>query len=257
MSDRVTGIQMHSEGIVIITIERPKALNALNRQVFEELHSFFTEGYKDFSGLSAVILTGSGKKAFVAGADIKELNELSLDSAREHIRFGHQVMDMIESFHVPVIAAINGFALGGGLELAMACHLRYASANARFGLPELKLGLIPGYGGTQRLIRYIGRTKAMELMLTSEFMNANTAVTYGLVNQVVDHDLLDHCVAIAIKLKNQGPLAISKAIAVMNLFGQESMEAEQDAFVELITSPEAKEGIGAFIEKRKALFKRP
>jgi len=256
MSERVTSVEIIEAGVALITIQRPEALNALNKQVFEELNSFFKDTYQEVDGLISVIITGSGDKAFVAGADIKELQSLTTNTASDYIDFGHKVMDQIEAFHVPVIAGVNGFALGGGLELAMACHLRYASPNAKFGLPELKLGLIPGYGGTQRLVRYIGRTKAMELMLTGNFIGSQDAEALGLINSTIQENLVEHCLSIAEKISNQGPIAISEAISTMNAFNQEAMSVEKDTFSNMITGMEAAEGLSAFIEKRKAKFER-
>ena len=244
------------DGLVVLTISRPDALNALNVQIFKELKYFFTQGYQEIHGLSGVIITGAGEKAFVAGADIVELNSLDAESAMNLITRGHLVMDLIEGFHVPVIAAVNGYALGGGLELAMACHLRIASPNSQFGLPELKLGLIPGYGGTQRLMTYVGKTIAMEMMLTSDFIDAEKALQNGLVNRIVPlEQLIEVTVEILKKISKRGPLAVAKAIQVINAYGADGMNQEKSAFNELLLSPEGKEGTSAFLEKRKPNFK--
>lgn len=243
-------------GIVLLTINRPSALNALNADVFHALDAFFSKDYAHVPDLKGVIVTGKGEKAFVAGADIQELQGINEVDAKILIYRGHKVMNLIESFHVPVIAAINGYALGGGLELALACHLRIASTNVTMGLPELKLGLIPGYGGTQRLVRYIGRTKALELILTSDFFSAEDGERLGLINKVVDQeDLLPSCQQMIGKISKRGPLAVRHAIKVINALGPNGMEMEKESFRQLLTSEQGLEGTTAFLEKRKPIFK--
>jgi enoyl-CoA hydratase len=173
------------DGILIVTLNREKALNAINGRMMAELGSFFGEDAPRREGVKGIILTGAGEKAFVAGADVKELLELDAAGGRETARRGQEIFFLIERFPRPVVAAVNGFALGGGCELAMACHLRVAAEHARFGQPEVNLGLIPGFGGTQRLVRYVGKTKAMELLMTGDMIDAREALRLGLVNYVV------------------------------------------------------------------------
>src|SRR6187399_2073189 len=178
-----------TEGILVLRLNRPDALNALNKQMFDELKSFFSTDYKDYT-FGSVIITGSGEKAFAAGADIKELHGLKAADAERLSSKGQSIYKLIEEFHAPVIAAVNGFSLGGGCELAMACHFRVASTKAKFGQPEVNLGIIPGYGGTQRLIQLIGKGKATELLLTGDMINAEEALQLGLVNYVTEPDKL-------------------------------------------------------------------
>lgn len=246
------------EGIATVTINRPKALNAINADVMQALNHWFSKEYKSVEGLRGVIVTGSGEKAFVAGADIKGFTELTAESGTRVSKFGQDTYFLIENFHVPVIAAVNGFALGGGCELAMACHMRIASSDAKFGLPEVSLGLIPGYGGTQRLPQLVGKAKAMELTLTGGMVTAEEALKIGLVNYCVEkEDLISTCLDIFKKTKSKGPLAISKAIAAINAYYDNSKngyEIEYSTFGDLLASDECKEGVSAFIEKRKANF---
>ena len=245
-------------GIATVTINRPKALNAINADVMQALSDWFTSEYKSIEGLRGVIVTGSGEKAFVAGADIKGFTELTVESGSQMSKFGQNTYFLIENFHVPVIAAVNGFALGGGCELAMSCHMRIASMDAKFGLPEVSLGLIPGYGGTQRLPQLVGKAKAMELILTGGMVTAEEAQNIGLINYAVQKDeLIATCMGIFKKTSSKGPLAVSKAIAAINAYydnTKNGYETEYATFGDLLVSDECKEGVNAFIEKRKANF---
>lgn len=247
------------ENSVHIVLSRPKALNALNTELMGGLRYFFTLGYKQYEPFTAVIITGAGEKAFAAGADISEFQGLDTQQATQLAQNGQDTFFLIERFHRPVIAAVNGFALGGGCELAMACHLRYASENARFGQPEVSLGLIPGYGGTQRLVQYVGKNKAMELILTGDMIPAEEALQIGLVSAVIPHDeLLDHCENVVRKLATKGPLAIAKAIRSINAYYEDlasGFHQEADAFGDLFGTEDFREGTAAFLEKRKAGFK--
>lgn len=246
------------EGIGIITIHRPEKLNALNQKVMKELHACF-EAIQSDSAARAVILTGSGEKAFVAGADISELAVQTPVGGKETSRAGQRTLDLIENLGKPVIAAVNGFALGGGCELALACTLRIASENARFGQPEVKLGIIPGYAGTQRLPRLVGKGRALEMILTGEPVNAQEAFRIGLVNQVVPlKDLMAAAEALARKILANAPLAVRFAMEAVN-HGLEMSEAEGQ-FLEATlfglcsTTEDKNEGTRAFLEKRPAKF---
>jgi len=247
-----------NEGIATVTINRPKALNAINADVMQALNDWFGKEYQSVNGLRGVIVTGSGEKAFVAGADIKGFTDLTAESGGQVSKFGQDTYFLIENFHVPVIAAVNGFALGGGCELAMACHMRIASTDAKFGLPEVSLGLIPGYGGTQRLPQLVGKAKAMELTLTGGMVTGEEAQQIGLVNYCVEkEELINRCMSIFKKTKSKGPLAISKAISAINAYYDDSKNGygiEYSTFGDLLISNECKEGVSAFIEKRKANF---
>jgi len=243
-------------GISTITINRPDKLNALNRVTVQEIGEAVKEANKDVNVLS-IIITGEGPKAFAAGADIKEFTGLTKEQGMAMAKAGQDVFQSIEDSPKPVIAAVNGFALGGGCELAMACHLRIASDNARFGQPEVNLGLIPGYGGTQRLIRYLGRSKGMELMMTAEMITAQQALEMGLVNYVVPQEnLLAKCVDILNVIKTKSPFAIGAAIRAANAYDEtpKGFETELSEFGKCFASEEIKEGIAAFLEKRKADF---
>lgn len=243
-------------GICTIAINRPDKLNALNRHTVQEIGEAIKEANKD-SGVMSVIITGEGQKAFAAGADIKEFMGLTKEQGRAMAKAGQDVFQSIENSPKPVIAAVNGFALGGGCELAMACHLRVASDNAKFGQPEVNLGLIPGYGGTQRLIRYLGRTKGLEFMMTAEMINAHKALELGLVNHVVPYEeLYTKCVEILNEIKTKSPFAISAVIKAANAYDGTSKgyEAELTEFGKCFASKEIKEGISAFLEKRKPKF---
>lgn len=245
--------------LALVTINRPKALNALNNQVFEELESCF----RDLNGdddVAVVILTGSGEKAFVAGADIKELATLDTLAARHLSERGQRVFNLIEGLSKPVIAAVNGFALGGGCELAMACHVRIASEKARFGLPEVGLGLIPGYAGTQRLPRLVGKGIAMELVLSGEMISAARAAEIGLVNHVTAPEaLLEKAEALAGSIKSKAPLAVRHAMEAVNrgfeMNREDGERFEAALFGLLAGTQDTGEGLQAFIEKRKPEFK--
>jgi enoyl-CoA hydratase len=243
--------------IAILTINRPKALNALNAEVFDGLDEFFSEAYEGLD-ICGVIITGSGEKAFAAGADITKFLELDAITGSILSKRGQDVFFKIENFHVPVIAAVNGFSLGGGCELAMACHMRVASDNAKFGQPEVNLGLIPGYGGSQRLIQYIGKSKAMELLLTGDMIGAAEAHTLGLVNHVVPQgEELTKSKEILTKIGTKGPLAVAKTIECVNLYfkNDTGFDFEAQEFGVLMESEDGREGATAFMEKRKANFK--
>lgn len=246
-------------GIVLLTINRPKALNALSRNTLEEIKHFFAEDGPKREGIKGIILTGAGDRSFVAGADIKEFLGLKGNEGASLAKRGQDIFFSIERFHVPVIAAVNGFALGGGCELAMACHMRIAGEKARFGQPEVNLGLIPGYGGTQRLVQYVGKTKAMELTLTGDLIDANEAYRLGLVNYVVaPGEEVAKAKEIIEKTATKGPIAIQKAIEAINAYfeeGVDGFEAEVKKFGEATDTEDFIEGANAFIEKRKAAFK--
>ncbi|HTB32392.1 MAG TPA: enoyl-CoA hydratase-related protein [Bacteroidia bacterium] len=243
-------------GICTVTINRPDKMNALNRATVQEIGEAIKEANANKEVFS-IIITGEGLKAFAAGADIKEFLGLSNEQGMAMAKAGQDVFQSIENSPKPVIAAVNGFALGGGCELAMACHLRVASENAKFGQPEVNLGLIPGYGGTQRLIRYIGRGKALEFMMTAEMLNAHKALELGLVNYVVPLEALhSKCVEILNEIKTKSPFAIGAVIRAANAYDETSkgFEAELTEFGKCFASEEIKEGINAFLEKRKPDF---
>ena len=252
-------IYIEEEGaLATITIDRPKKLNALNRATIEELHSAFTELDRD-ENIKVIILTGSGEKAFVAGADISEFADFSVEEGSKLAAKGQELLfDHVENLGTPVIGAINGFALGGGLELAMSCHFRVASANARMGLPEVSLGVIPGYGGTQRLPKLVGKGIAMEMIMTASMIDADKALQYGLVNDVVPQALLlEQCAKYAKKIANNSPVAISYAIKAVNAGYKPNVDGyavEIDAFGNCFGTEDFKEGTKAFLEKRKANF---
>lgn len=244
--------------IATITVNRPKALNAINDQMMIDLHAFFTEGHKSLSQLDGVIITGAGDKAFVAGADIKEFATLGADQGSAKSQLGHDTFKAIEYFHLPVIAAIEGFALGGGCELAMACHMRVAGSQSRFGQPEVNLGLIPGFGGTQRLVQLVGKGKALELLLTADMIDAAEAHRLGLVNHVTEPGEA-HAKAMEIlgKIAKKGPQAVALCISAVNAYFDKSTDGfaqEVADFGKTIASAEGKEGAAAFVEKRKPVF---
>jgi enoyl-CoA hydratase/carnithine racemase len=244
--------------VAYVTVNRPQVLNALNIATIEELGRAFTE-LKNDGSIRVVLLTGAGDKAFVAGADIGEIASLDEKSGKELARRGQAVFDVIENLGKPVIGCVNGFALGGGCELAMACTLRIASDNAKFGQPEVKLGIIPGYGGTQRLPRLIGRGRALQLLLTGEMITAQEALRIGLVNEVTGQaDLIPRAEAIAQKILASAPLAVQSAIVAVNR-GMETILAdgqllEADLFAASCATADKKEGTAAFLEKRAARF---
>lgn len=245
-------------GVVVVTINRPAVLNALNRQTLDQLQALFVDLRHDPS-IGAVILTGAGAKAFVAGADINELAVLTPVSAREHALAGQQVFDRVENLGKPVIAAINGFALGGGCELAMACTLRLAADTAKLGQPEIALGLLPGYGGTQRLARLVGKGKAMEMVLTGTPIGAAEAERIGLVNRVVPAaDLMAEAKKLAEVLARQAPIAVRYIINAINNGLEMPFEAacayEATLFGLVSGTEDMREGTRAFLEKRKPEF---
>lgn len=246
------------EGILTITINRPDKLNALNKTVIEELSQAIEEIYHN-PDIKAALITGSGPKAFVAGADISEFINLDVQLGKLLAQKGQrEVFDKIENAPKPIVAAVNGFALGGGCELAMACHFRLASENAKFGQPEVNLGLIPGYGGTQRLTQLIGKGKAMELMMTAQMVDAKEARELGLVNHVTtSEDLIPKTREILKTIMTKAPLAISQIITLTNIAArgdENGLQKEILAFGELFESGDVKEGTTAFLEKRKAVF---
>lgn len=243
-----------------ITINRPSQLNALNKETIEELSKAFKDAEQD-SSVGVIILTGSGEKSFVAGADIKEFAHFSIAQGGELAQKGQETLfDLIENLEKPVIAAVNGFALGGGLELAMASHIRVASSNARLGLPEVSLGVIPGYGGTQRLAQLVGKGKANELVFTAGMIKADEALTWGLVNHVVEpEELLAKATEIAEKILANSGSAITSAIRAINAGfkdGVNGYEAEILEFGKCFGTADFKEGTTAFVEKRKPLFRQ-
>ena len=249
----------NSRGIITLTINREKALNALNKDVFNELEYFFgTDGPRKRS-LKGVIITGAGEKAFVAGADIKEFFSFKGDDAYNLSSRGQMIFNLIEKFHRPVIAAVNGFALGGGCELAMACHMRIASEKARFGQPEVNLGIVPGYGGTQRLPQLIGRGRALEYLMTGDMINADDAYRMGLANYVVPHgEEVKKAKEILQKIGTKAPLAVAGVIDCVDAAFRgvvDGMDYEARAFNEISSSEDFKEGATAFVERRKAEFK--
>jgi enoyl-CoA hydratase len=245
-------------GLATITINRPKKLNALNKNTIEELHHAFKNLEADFS-IKAIIITGSGEKAFVAGADISEFADFSVEEGGMLAAKGQEMLfDFVENLSTPVIAAVNGFALGGGLELAMSCHFRIASDNAKMGLPEVSLGVIPGYGGTQRLPQLIGKGRAMELVMTAGMISAEDAKNYGLVNHVTtQEELIPLATKIASKIMRNSSVAIGAAIKAVNANfkdGVNGFETEISEFGACFGTKDFKEGTTAFLEKRKADF---
>ena len=245
-------------GIFTITINRPDKLNALNKTVLDELERVIQIVYDDIN-IKAVIITGQGSKAFVAGADIAEFMEVRDEQGIELATRGQQIFFKIENCPKPVVAAVNGFALGGGCELAMACHFRLASDNAKFGQPEVNLGLIPGYGGTQRLTMLVGKGKAMELMMSGNMIDAVEAKVLGLVNHVTSSEnLLEKTKEILNIILTRSPSAVSKVITAVNAFydfDKNGFNEEIKLFGEVFASDDKKEGTAAFIEKRKPVFK--
>jgi enoyl-CoA hydratase len=242
----------------LITINRPDKLNALNSQTIAELSHLFSALETD-NEVRCIILTGSGEKAFVAGADISELNKLRAVEGKKFAEDGQHLFNMIENFSKPVIAAVNGFALGGGCELAMACHIRYASENAKFGQPEVNLGIIPGFGGTQRLTKLINSGRALELILTGDSINADEAYRLGLVNKILPQNgLLEACYQLAEKIAQKPSVAVKLAIQSVLASGEmtraQGLKMEAALFGLCCSSDDFKEGTSAFLEKRKANF---
>ncbi|MCX6266807.1 MAG: enoyl-CoA hydratase-related protein [Bacteroidetes bacterium] len=244
-------------GKLVITINRPEKMNALNHVTLSELEGIIKSVYKD-PDIRGAIITGSGNKAFIAGADIAEFIGLTPTKAKELSINGQRVLEFIENSPKPIIAAVNGYALGGGCEIAMACHLRIASNNAIFGQPEVKLGIIPGYGGTQRLIQYIGKSLAMELMLTAETIDAEKAQKIGLVNFVTSSEsLIDKSQELLDKILSKPPIAIAGVINSVNGFFREGIngyKVENEEFEKCFLHKDFHEGINAFLEKRKPKF---
>ncbi len=243
----------------ILIINRPDKLNALNDKTLDELHDCFSSINND-KDIYVVIITGSGEKAFVAGADISELNKLDKDSAKKFSEKGQSIFYSIENLGKPVIAAVNGFALGGGCELALACHIRYASDKAKFGQPEVNLGIIPGYGGTQRLTRLINPGRSAEMILSADIIDANEAYRIGLVSKVFPADeLMNKAIELAEKISSKGQIAISLAlksvISTEELTDTEGQKLESDMFAYCCGTEDFKEGTSAFLEKRKPNFK--
>jgi len=246
--------------ICILTLNRPQQLNALNNETLKDLDKALDKIKADKS-LKGVIITGSGEKAFVAGADINELSEVDRDKGYEFARFGQKIFDRIEKLSIPAIALINGYALGGGMELAMACHIRIAVEKAKMGQPETKLGVIPGYGGTQRLPRIIGQGRALELLLTGKMIDAHTARDFGLVNEVVSPEVgMNRAIELIELIASNGPGATARVLsAVVNGIEKalpEALEYEARLFGECCASDEKKEGTAAFLEKRPPEFQR-
>ncbi len=249
-----------SDQIAIIKINRPDQLNALNKETIEELNHAFISSCEN-KIVRVIILIGSGEKAFIAGADIKEFANFSIEEGIRLSSEGHEkLFNMVEKLPIPVIAAINGFALGGGLELAMSTHIRVASENAKLGLPEVSLGVIPGYGGTQRLAQLIGKGKALELILTAGLISAEEAFQLKLVNHVVpQEELMNKCLSIANKITRNSPVALQAAITAVNAQyqeGKDGMSTEIEEFGKCFGTNDFKEGTSAFLEKRPAKFVR-
>lgn len=249
----------YQEKIAVLTINRPNQLNALNKQTIAELSAAFKVLEAD-KNIRVIILTGAGDKAFVAGADIKEFYQFDIYQGKELSANGHQILfDAVENLTTPVIAAVNGFALGGGLELALSCHFRIASDNAKLGFPEVSLGVIPGYGGTQRLAQLVGKGRAMEMIMTAKMITTQEAFSFGLVNQVVaQEELLTICQKIAQKIAFNSSIAIASAIRSINAGykdGVNGYQTEIDEFGLCFGTPDFIEGTTAFIEKRKPAFK--
>ncbi len=249
----------NNEGVVTLKINRPQAMNALNPEVLMDLAVFAHEINKN-SEIKAVILTGAGEKAFVAGADIAAMKDMTALQAKEFCDLGHRVMNQIQNAHKPVIAAVNGFCLGGGLELALSCDFIYASENAKLGLPEVNLGIFPGFGGTQRLPRLIGKNRAKELIFTAKMLSAQEAYEWGIVNKVTPAaDLLTAVHSTVQEILKKGPLAIQLSKQAVNqgtdLDINSGLAIEKAIFPTIFSTEDKKEGITAFLEKRKADFK--
>jgi enoyl-CoA hydratase len=248
-----------SDNILLLTINRADKLNALNSETILEIQAAFTAARKT-PDLKGIIITGAGEKAFVAGADISEFSGINMENAKALAQRGQDIFFLIEHTTIPVIAVVNGFALGGGCELSMACHLRIATPNAKFGQPEVNLGIIAGYGGTQRLIQYIGKAKALELHLTADMIDAQTALNLGLLNYIEADKTaaLEKAKSIIQKIATKGPVAIAKVIECTNAYykdGVDGFDYEVNAFASLFHTEDVKEGVSAFLEKRKPEFK--
>ena len=248
-----------NNGILTVTINRPEKLNALNKTVLTELDEVISDVYSN-PAIHAVILTGAGPKAFVAGADISEFLSLSPEKGAALAKIGQDIFSRIENSPKPIVAAVNGFALGGGCELAMSCHFRTASSNAKFGQPEVNLGIIPGYGGTQRMTQLAGKGKAMELMMSANMIDAGQALQLGLVNHVFEPEqLLPQTEALLQTIVSKSPYAVSRVIAAVNASFNNKMngyDEEARLFGECFGTDDMKEGVTAFLEKRKASFRK-
>ena len=247
------------DNIAIVEINRPEKMNALNAVLLEELKHVF-DSLKNDESVSVVIITGSGEKAFVAGADISEINKLDMISAKVFAEKGQEIYYSIENLNKPVIAAVNGFALGGGCELALSCHIRLASDNAKFGQPEVNLGIIPGYGGTQRLTRLINSGRAAEYIFTGDMIDANEALRIGLINHIYPQkELRDKAIEMAKKIASKGQQAVRLALKAINIVDQvsdtEGQNYEASLFSICCGTEDFKEGTSAFLEKRKPTFK--
>jgi enoyl-CoA hydratase len=244
--------------IAIVTINRPDKLNALNSATLDELNAVFMQLEKD-DHVNVILLTGSGEKAFVAGADISVLNKCNEDTGEEFAKKGQEIFEKIENCKKPVIAAVNGFALGGGCELALSCHIRIASENAKFGQPEVNLGIIPGYGGTQRLARLINTGRAAEYILTGDMITAEEALRIGLINKITNQaQLLEEAVNLADKISSKGQIAVRAAlrsvVSINNITQKEGLELEAQLFGSCCGTKDFEEGTSAFLEKRKPVF---
>jgi enoyl-CoA hydratase len=247
-----------NEHVAVLTINRPDKLNALNNETLCELENAF-KVLKNDDNIFVVILTGTGEKAFVAGADISEINKLNMLEGKKFAEFGQSVFSLIEKFDKPVIAAVNGFALGGGCELALSCHIRLASENAKFGQPEVTLGILPGYGGTQRLTRLINSGRATEMILTADMIDANEALRIGLVNKVYPaSELQSNAFEMAVKIASKGQQAVRLALKAIKVVDEVSMHEGQNIEATLFAlccgTDDFKEGTKAFLEKRKPSF---
>jgi enoyl-CoA hydratase len=244
--------------VLTVTINRPDKLNALNKDVFTDLNTVLDE-IENNPEIRSVIITGAGQKAFVAGADISEFGGYNKEEAMALARRGQVIFSRIENCRKPIVAAVNGFALGGGCELSMACHFRIASENAKFGQPEVNLGLIPGYGGTQRLVQLIGKGRAIELLISANMIDANIALQYGLINYVVkQEELLLKARSVLETINTKAPLAIASCIKAANAVFDETLngfDLEVTEFGNCFDTEDMKEGTSAFLEKRKASFK--
>jgi enoyl-CoA hydratase len=241
--------------VAVISVNRPKSLNALNSQTLREL----TQAVRDNADQRAIVLTGAGDKAFVAGADIAEMLPMTPWAAREFSELGHVLTALLEDIPCATIAAVNGYALGGGLELAVACDIIFASENARLGLPEVSLGVTPGFGGTQRLVRLVGKLRAKEMIFTGDMVDAKTALEIGLLNGIVPREqLLAHCIQVAGKIAQRGPLAVARAKRLVERGYDMPLRAanrqEAESFALLFDTEDRREGMRAFIEKRQPKF---
>ncbi|MDF2157125.1 enoyl-CoA hydratase-related protein [Algoriphagus sp. CAU 1675] len=259
MEDFRNILAQEKDGVLYLTVNREDKMNALNFATLEELREIF-DVVIDNKSIKAVIITGAGEKAFVAGADISEIAELNEVNARKFAENGQEIFSMIENCHKPVIAVTNGYTLGGGCELAMACHMRIATANAKFGQPEVNLGIIPGYGGTQRLTILVGRGKANELMMTGDMIGAEEAKSLGLVNHVLStkEEAMAMAEQIIAKIMSKAPLAIGMIVDCVNavyLSEENGYQTEANSFARCVKSGDYKEGTTAFLEKRKPVFK--